>query len=86
MDAFYAANWPNFVNIMNIKRPNYVGLKIDAYMVNMNNHLVLSEERIKLYKIRRFAKLEPNIKIMNATAFIELIKTFEPLEIKGDLR
>lgn len=83
IDVFYASNWYNFVNIMNIKKPNYTGLKIDVYLVNMNDGLQLTGERIATYKKKRLTQLEPNIRIMNQDIFINFIKTLKPLEIKG---
>lgn len=82
VDIFYPSNIHNFIGIINAKQSNYNGLKIDAYLVNMNNTQNIKQSRIDSFLKNRSKILDGNIKVVNKNDFIKFIRTLRPLSIK----
>lgn len=83
VDVFYTTqNFRQLTANVNIKSKKYANLLIDVFLVNLNETGVIREDAIAKHLKNKHKQLEPNVKVLNKVAFLELIRKTQPIEIR----
>lgn len=80
IDIFHAQDLATFKRIVNFKEKNYSYMNIDVFLVNFNELSDITDDKIEVYISQKKNRLEPNVKLMNISKFLEVMKKIEPLK------